>query len=239
MDNNIKKEIKCNQCQKIFLNERQLSIHNKQKHSEILFKRGRPKKSPQYFQNPEKDIEYAQFFLDQKRKRTSSKILSKKEVRSIILKSIKSLYYFQEETNYKIRIIENNFNSQIIFNCLHQKSIKNPLNNRKIDDVLYEFFLYSKTLVNERELSLIFKFIIFFQDFLNYKYSKKFCFVDYTSMNNPFDIPLFIEEFITNYLEIYSTMKKEDKDEYSALAFYFCNWLTKNEYTNYLLIRNK
>ena len=63
MDNNIKKEIKCNQCQKIFLNERQLSIHNKQKHSEILFKRGRPKKSPQYFQNPEKDIEYAQFFF--------------------------------------------------------------------------------------------------------------------------------------------------------------------------------
>ena len=234
-----KKEIKCNKCQKIFFNEGELTIHNNLKHGENIFKRGRPKKNPQYFKNPEKEIEYIQFFLDEKRKKTSSQILSKEEICSIIFQTIKSLYYFQEEIQYKIKLLENNFNSKLVLNCIYQKEMRIPLKQRNIDDVLYEFFLYSENFVNKEYLSLIFKFIIFFQDFLNLKFAKKFNLIDYTSIYLPKDIPLYIEEFILNYLSLYHNMKKEEKNEYSALAFYFCNWLTKNEYTNYLLIKNK
>ena len=238
MEKNAKRnEIKCDKCQKIFFNEIELTIHNNHKHGEKLFKRGRPKKYPQYFQNPEKEIEYIQFFLNDKRKKSSSKILSKKEISSIIFQTIKSLYIFQEESNYKIKLLKNNFNSKLVLNCLHQKEITIPLNKRNIDYVLYEFFLYSENFVNNEELSLIFKFMIFFQEFLNNKFSNKFH-NEYTSLNPPKDIPLYIEEFISKYLNLYNKMNKEEKNEYSDLAIYFCNWLIKNEYTNYLLIRN-
>ena len=137
-----KKEIKCNKCQKIFFNEGELTIHNNLKHGENIFKRGRPKKNPQYFKNPEKEIEYIQFFLDEKRKKTSSQILSKEEICSIIFQTIKSLYYFQEEIQYKIKLLENNFNSKLVLNCIYQKEMRIPLKQRNIDDVLYEFFLF-------------------------------------------------------------------------------------------------
>ena len=236
MDKKSKKNFKCDKCEKIFQTPTQLGVHINTQHEEKLFKRGRPKKYPYYFSS-EKEIEFIQFFLDEKRKKDSNIFFSKKEISDIIFKTIKSLYISQEKSQYKIKILEKNFSNNLVLNCIYQKELTNPLNKRTVDEVLYEFFLYSENYVNKKEISLIFKFLIFFQDFLNFKFSKR-CINDYTSLNLPKEIPLYIEEFIVDYLSFFPEMNLEEKEEISALAEYFANWLTRNEYSHYILINS-
>ena len=172
-----------------------------------------------------------------KEKKCQISFLQKKEISEIIFQIIKALHIFQTKTKYKIKILEKNFNNNLVLNCIYQKELSNPLNKRTVDEVLYEFFLYSENYVNKNEISLIFKFLIFIQDFLNLKFSKT-CINDYTSLNLPKEIPLYVEEFIVDYLTFFPKINLEEKEEISALAEYFANWLTRNEYSHYILINS-
>ena len=221
---------------KNFSNSNSIKLHLNSKHEERLFKRGRPKKYPHCFSS-EKEIEFIQFFLDEKRKKEPNIFFTKKEISEIIFQIIKALHIFQTKTKYKIKILEKNFNNNLVLNCIYQKELSNPLNKRTVDEVLYEFFLYSENYVNKNEISLIFKFLIFIQDFLNLKFSKT-CINDYTSLNLPKEIPLYVEEFIVDYLTFFPKINLEEKEEISALAEYFANWLTRNEYSHYILINS-
>ena len=184
-----------------------------------------------------KKLNLFNFFLDEKRKKVPNIFFTKKEISEIIFQTIKALYIFQTKTEYKIKILEKNFNNNLVLNCIYQKELTNPLNKRTVDEVLYEFFLYSENYVNKNEISLIFKFLIFIQDFLNLKFSKT-CINDYTSLNLPKEIPLYVEEFIVDYLTFFPKINLEEKEEISALAEYFANWLTRNEYSHYILINS-
>ena len=77
MDKKSKKNLKCDKCEKIFQTPTQLKMHINTQHEEKLFKRGRPKKYPYYFSS-EKEIEFIQFFLDEKRKKVPNIFFTKK-----------------------------------------------------------------------------------------------------------------------------------------------------------------
>ena len=111
-----------------------------------------------------------------------------------------------------------------------------PLQDRTVDDVMFEYLKKFKSNTNNEYFILMVKFIILFRESFNIgaKKNDNSLMTEYSTIVNAENVPDSCNEFYTDFLEMndfFGMNSDKEKIEIIDLIQHFCIWLYKSFYT--------
>ena len=111
-----------------------------------------------------------------------------------------------------------------------------PLQDRTVDDVMFEYLKKFKANTNNEYFTLMVKFIILFRESFNISAKKNdnSLMTEYSTIVNAENVPDSCNEFYTDFLEMndfFGMNSDKEKIEIIDLIQHFCIWLYKSFYT--------
>ena len=111
-----------------------------------------------------------------------------------------------------------------------------PLQDRTVDDVMFEYLNKFKSNTNNEYFTLMIKFIILFRESFNISAKKNdnSLMTEYSTIVNAENVPDSCNEFYTDFLEMndfFGMNSDKEKIEIIDLIQHFCIWLYKSFYT--------
>lgn len=111
-----------------------------------------------------------------------------------------------------------------------------PLQDRTVDDVMFEYLKKFKSNTNNEYFILMVKFIILFRESFNISAKKNdnSLMTEYSTIVNAENVPDSCNEFYTDFLEMndfFGMNSDKEKIEIIDLIQHFCIWLYKSFYT--------
>jgi hypothetical protein len=242
------KSYNCNICQKIYYSYPALYTHKRNKHNII------PITGKQKIFDKRIAVKYSAIENDSCRMGDilPGIILTYKNVLEKFLSNPNCILYrnsfdYTQHRGYKIlkEILEKGECTNIEI----PKSEEHP----SIDKIFIIYLVYfSKVTRDSRMVELITQFIILFREHINIvgpEYKKSFqkfgIKLDfnpsspYTSFNDCFDVPNYINDFISVFINMKGLNFEYKVNEILDISQNFCNWLFVNKFTNFKIATNK
>ena len=220
-----------------------MNCHKNKKHGIPANKKGRPRK---YELNTIQDInrkKYDELFFDNELRRPI------KEEIIDIHNMVYQLFYFLYNGKYSDKLYSHPKSLEeisILKKLYNDEPISNEeKNNKKCDDIFYEYLKECKDKTNKKYFSFLLKFIIIFRECYYINETKqlnegeKRNIIDHLSVE---DLPNFCNDFFSEFLFKYNYFdliekekEKESKNEFIEAIQHFCYWLANKKYTPYKL----
>lgn len=222
----------CDECGKRYLNQQTLTNHKKAKHqvrsehNEEKRGRGRPRKNFSVFPNDPDSQKFENFYNLEQHAKNHNEPFDISEVINAIFTDVFVINHDKTFSHPKI------FNDNPLLNMMNsQMPITKKKNERFIDDVLYEYMLYSNALANKKCFNAQLKVVILFREYLNKINSSE----EYTAKNTPDEIATKVNSFVVDFLETntYFGMNTDEQKESYEIILHLCYWLFKYDYSKY------
>lgn len=127
-------------------------------------------------------------------------------------------------------------NNNLLSLLKEYKPITKPLEERKTDDVIYEYLLQTKHLTNEKYYELIIKVLLLLREYYNQTNNDN----NYSIYQSIDQLPLIANSFLDDYLlsKNYFGFSESDQAEIPEIVLNFSLWIHENGYSSYVLSKN-
>ena len=226
----------CEECGKKYLSQAAVNNHKKTKHPDKIDPneekrgRGRPRKNFGVFNNDPDTAKFENFYTKERKKNENEPI----EIVDVVNSVFTDIFMiFAEKTVSHPKVYSENALLNTLYNELPLLKKKAE---RTIDDVFYEYMLFSNALGNKKIFTLQLKCLLLLREYIN-KINQAENSEEYTTKNFCDEIPNMLNGFVSDFLEpnSYFGLNEDDKKEIIEIIQHIAYWLLKYDYTKYKL----
>ena len=154
---------------------------------------------------------------------------------NVVFQELRNFLSSNKKTNYRFRNFE--FKQDELY-----KAVIKRVNARESDpdfaiDVFAEYLVEQKGKTNSSGYAALVKVLFFLIDSINRDNEGNF--KNYVTVQEPDEIPLFVNDFLAFYVREEGIKEILDLDDAARIAFEFCRWLFVREYTDYTLMEKE